>query len=172
MLARPPPSPSPSPTQEAPRPCPGRARCASSRSLWPGGFRGEPGRESLGGFLGGAGPAMPAGDATQGGRVPSPLNLPYRASVMKNTPAPPGPAPGRVAHRVGGGQRSAGAGRVRRVAPGAEGVGMREPAPPTLPRRPCPPPPAPTPPPPPSRSSGPPARWVPRAWKPWGRGRR
>lgn len=61
-------------------------------------------RQSLGSFLGGAGPAMPARDAGEGGRVPSLLNLPYRAGIIKKERLCPTGASARVcwALRVGG----------------------------------------------------------------------
>lgn len=61
-------------------------------------------RQSLGSFLGGAGPAMPARDAGEGGRVPSLLNLPYRAGIIKKERPCPTGASARVcwALRVGG----------------------------------------------------------------------
>lgn len=73
-----PPSSPASPSQEAP--CPGAAGCASSQSLWPGGFPGEPGGET----------ASAPSSARRGQRAtrsgwegPCPRNLPNRAGVIK-----------------------------------------------------------------------------------------
>lgn len=163
MLARPPLPPPPHPPRRKP-PAPALAALAAppagASGLVVSGERAWQ-RKSLGGFLGGAGPGMPASDARQGGRVPSPLNLPYRARIIKNTPAPPEPAPGCVAHRVGGGQRSAGAGRVRRAPAGEGGL-----APPTPQRRSF----THAPLPPPRGSPGLPAPRAPRAESPGGGG--
>ena len=79
----PPPTPHP-PRRKPSAPCPGHARGASSRSLWPGGFRGERlAEKEPRSFLGGAGPAIAARDAGEGGRIPSRLNLPYRAGIIR-----------------------------------------------------------------------------------------
>ena len=68
-------------------------------------------RKSLGSFLGGAGPAMAARDAGEGGKVPSLRNLPYRAGIIRKEHPCHIRASARVCCVLGGeGQKSAGAG--------------------------------------------------------------
>lgn len=97
---------SPSTSQEAPPPPAPAALAAppvAASGLVVSGERAWQ-RQSLGSFLGGAGPAMPARDAGEGGRVPSLLNLPYRAGIIKKERLCPTGASARVcwALRVGG----------------------------------------------------------------------
>lgn len=79
LLAGSPPPPAPAALAEPPVRASGLV--VSGESAWQ--------RKSLGGFFGGAGPAMPARDAGEGGTVPSQQNLPYPAAIMeKEHPCP------------------------------------------------------------------------------------
>ena len=129
--------PPPPPPRRKP-PCPGHARCASSRSLWPGGFRGERLAEKEPRPLPQGGGAS---DASKGrwreweGALPAEPALPGRGrNYWKEHPCPTRASVWVRCALGGGRQRSAGAGRGQRG-------GLAPPTSPVPPALPCTPPP-------------------------------